>query len=374
MTLAELEQANNGFYVPAFSVKIGTEDVLRDFFLAITSVSVDLKEKTAGRFSFTVASSFDWNKGEFLATQRADRMDLLDLFAFGSSVTIGLGYGDATGVKPILKGIITEVTTSFSAGSTPELTISGADGLYPLTVGKNTRHWPKHPATVARDSEAVTEVASQARLGTDVLTTSPTFDKIDQNNESDLVFLDRLAKRNKATFYERGGKLRFGPRRSKTAAVAELTWGKGLLSFSPEANIARQVAEVRVHATSLATGKPIVGIAKHGEESGREQREESGGDMAFKALSKRPVLNVRAAVDTQEQADARALAILEERAQQFLTGTGECVGLPAILPDTNLLINGLGRAFSKPYYVTETTHKIDGSGYRTTFAVEETSI
>jgi phage protein D len=369
--LAELEQdrVHDRFYVPAFSVKIGEEDVLRDFFLAITSVSVDLKEKAAGRFSFTIASSFDWEKHEFLATQRADRMDLLELFAFGSTVSIGLGYGDATQLKPVLKGIITEVGTSFSAGSTPELTISGTDGLYPLTVGKNTRHWTKKP-----DSAAVADVAHDVGLDSEVKPTKPTVERIDQNNESDLVFINKLAERNRATFYERGGKLRFGPRRSDSAAVAELIWGEGLLSFSPEANIARQVAEVRVHGRSLKTGKPIVGIAKRGDELGRDARAESGGDKAIKALSKTPVLNVRTAVKTQEEADARAQAIFEERAQQFVTGSGECVGLPEILPDTNLVINGLGRAFSKPYYVTETTHKIDGSGYRTTFAVEETSI
>lgn len=371
MKLAQLEQdkAHDRFYVPAFTVRIGNEDVLRDFYLAVTSVSIDLKEKSAGRFSFTVASSFDWQAREFLATQREDRMDLLELFAFGSSVSIALGYGDATTLKPVLQGIITEVGTSFTAGSTPELTISGADGLYPLTVGKNTRHWTNRP-----DSAAVADVAREAGLDSEVKATSPTVDRIDQNNESDLVFINKLAERNGVTFYERDGKLRFGPRRNDTAAVAELTWGEGLLSFSPEANIARQIAEVRVHGRSLKTGKPIIGTAKRGEESGRDPRAESGGDKANKAMSKKPVLNVRTAVKTQEEADARAQAILEERAQQFVTGSGECVGVPAILPDTNLAINGLGRAFSKTYYVTEATHKIDGGGYRTTFKVQETSI
>lgn len=371
MSLAQLEQDrdHDRFYVPAFSVKVGGKDVLRDFHLAVTSVSVDLKERTAGRFSFTVASSFDWKAREFLATPQQNRVDLLELFAFGSSVTVALGYGDGAFLAPMLTGIVTEVGTSFSAGSTPELTISGSDGLYPLTVGQNTRHWTSKP-----DSVAVEDVAREAGLDSEVTPTRPIVPRIDQNNESDMVFIIKLAERNAATFYERNGKLVLRPRRNESEAVAELTWGQGLLSFSPEANIARQIAEVRVHGRSDRTGKPIVGIAKRGEESGRDARAESGGDKTVKALSKTPVLNVRTTVKTQEEADARAQAILQERAQQFVTGSGETVGLPAILPDTNLKLDGLGRAFNKTYYVTEATHKVDGSGYRTTFKVQEPSI
>jgi phage protein D len=86
------------------------------------------------------------------------------------------------------------------------------------------------------------------------------------------------------------------------------------------------------------------------------------------------VLNVRAAVRNQAEADAQAKAILEERAQQFVTGTGESIGLPELLPDVNVAVGGLGPAFSKTYYVPEATHRMDGSGYRTTFKVQETKV
>ncbi|MGY1701257.1 phage late control D family protein [Geodermatophilus sp. SYSU D00766] len=371
MRLAQLEQdhTHQRFYVPAFTVKVGGEDVLRDLYLAVTSVSVDLKEKTAGRFSFTVAGAFDWDAREFLATRHEERVDLLELFAFGRTVEVALGYGDPRDLRPMLTGPVTELSTDFSAGSSPELSVSGSDGLYPLTVGKNTRHWENKP-----DSVAVQDVAQAAGLSTDVRPTSPSKERIDQNNEADLVFVTKLAERNGATFYERDGSLYFGPRRNDTTDVAELTWGAGLLSFSPEANLARQIAEVRVHSRSEATGKPIVGRARRGEESGRDTRAKSGGERIDTTLAPNPVLNIRAAVRTQEEADARAKAVLEERAQDFVTGGGECVGLPGVLPDTNVTVNGLGRAFSKTYYVSEATHTIDGGGYHTTFKVQETTV
>lgn len=369
MQIAELERLHGAFYVPTAVVKVGGEDLVRDLYLAVSSVSVDLKEKMAGRFSFTVASAFDWEAREFVATQDEERIDLLELFAFGSSVEISMGYGDPSELQPMLTGLVTEITTNFNSGSTPELSISGYDALYPLTIGKHTRHWENEP-----DSTAVTEVARDRGVATDVQATTPSKPRIDQNNETDMAFVEKLAERNGATFYQRGGKLYFGPRQNDSSEVVELEWGQGLVSFSPEANLARQISEVKVHGWSATGGKAIVGTARRGDESGRDTRAESGADRVVTALADEPVLNIRAAVHTQAEADARAKAVLEERAQDFVTGTGESVGLPELLPDTNITLGGLGRGFSKTYYLSEATHSLDGGGYRTSFTVQETTV
>jgi uncharacterized protein len=366
--LKDLEQdpVHDRFYAPAFLIRVGGLDLLRDLFLAVTSVSVDLKERTAGRFSFTVASSFDWKSHDF-QSKDATRMDLLTVFAFGSRVEIALGY--VSRLPVMIRGFVTEISASFAAGSTPQLTISGVDGLYPLTVGTRTRDWEDEPESVVAET-----LAMEAHLDADVDPTHPVFRRIDQTNENDLAYLLKLAKKYGATFYERNGTLRFGQRRRDAAPVAELTWGEGLLSFSPEANLARQIAEVRVHGRSETPGREIVGTAKVGDESGVDPGGVTGGGQFITFLASNPVLKVRAPVKTQAEADALARAILNERAQKFVTGSGECVGLPEILPDTRLSLNRLGRAFSKTYYVTEATHKIDGSGYRTTFKVDEGSL
>ncbi|GAA2756221.1 phage late control D family protein [Actinopolymorpha rutila] len=370
MRIAELERKHGGFYVPTAVIKVGGEDVLRDLYLAVSEVSVDLKEKAAARFSFTVASAFDWEAGEFLATRAKKRVDLLEQFAFGRKVEVGLGYGDPAKLgQPMLTGVLTEITTDFATGSTPTLTVSGYDDLYPLTVGKNTRHWENKP-----DSAAVQDVAGIGGVATDVRPTSPVKLTIDQNNLSDMAFVGELAERNGATFYHRNRKLYFGRRRNDASDIVELDWGQGLLSFRPEANLARQVAEVQVHGWSAAKGEVVLGRARRGEESGRDARKKSGGERVVTALSSTPVLHLRAAVHTQEEADARAKAVLEERGQDFVTGSGESIGVPEILPDTNVALGGLGRAFSRTYYVSAANHRLDANGYHTTFTVQEATI
>jgi phage protein D len=369
MRLTDLEKRHGGFYVPAYVVKVGGNDVLRDLCLAVTSISVDLKEKTAGTFSFTVSNAFDWESQQFVATQNATRFDVLDRFRFGSTVEIRLGYGDVGRLPLLLSGVLTGITTAFESKSAPELVVTGFDDLYPLTVGSSTRHWEDKP-----DSAAVQDIARAKGVSSDVRTTTPVHQHFSQNNENDMAFVAKLAARNGATFYERSRKLYFGPRQNDRSETVELEWGQGLLSFSPDANLARQVGEVKVYGRSVSTGDVIVGAARRGQESGRDARARSGGERLVNALAGAPVLSLRAGVRTQAEADARAKAVLEERAESFLTGTGESIGLPEVLPDTNVAIDGLGPAFSKTYYVSQAIHRMDRGGYNTTFHVQETTV
>ena len=365
--LDELAQEHADFYVPTFTVLVGERDVVRELFLAVSSVQLDLKERTPGQFSFTVANAFDLKRHEFVAMRGNQPIDLFELFAFGSPVRVRLGYGAGPALE--LSGLVTELSTSFSSGGTPELTIKGFDALYPLTIGKSTRNWEGK-----RDSDAVTDVARDRGITAEPERTEPVRPRIDQSQQTDMAFIETLAQRNQATFYLRGDELYFGRRHSQDSAVVSLSWGFGLVSFAPEANLARQITEVRVHARSATEGTEIVGTAKRGDETGRDTRASSGSELVVRALSSSPILSVRAPVHAQAEADERAKAILDERAQDFVTGSGECIGLPEIVPDMNIELGGMGRGFSKTYWVSEATHKLDGGGYSTTFKVQETTV
>ncbi|MEL6168989.1 MAG: contractile injection system protein, VgrG/Pvc8 family [Pseudomonadota bacterium] len=369
MDVETLEQRHGDYFAPTFVVTVGGDDLVRDLHLSVSKVNVDLKEKAAGRFSITIANAFDWEAREFVAGETEARVDLLELFAFGAEVEVKLGYGEPARLDTVLKGIVTELNTTFGGGGTPELEIAGFDGLYPLTVGKATRSWEDVP-----DSDAVAEIARIHGLTADIEATTPAKPRIDQNEETDFAFLEKLAERNGAIFYVAGDTLRFGPRKNNEGAEIVLPWGGGLVTFSPEANLAKQIAVVEVVGTSATTGEQIVGRAERGDEGGRDAGAESGAERVARALSDQPVLRIRAAVHTQEEADARAQAVLEERAQDFVTGSAECIGLPELRPDINVGFEGLGRGFSKTYWVSGVVHDISSGGFKTTISVEEPTI
>ena len=368
MELVTLSRSYGDFYAPAYAVRLRGDDLVRQLVVAVSQVELDMVLGAASRFSFTVTDCYSHKLRAFKTGLGAD---LLDLLTFGAELEICMGYGDAKSMPLLVSGMITEITTNFPDAGSPELSVSGYDHGFPLTIGKNSRTWTK-----AKDSEAVHEIASFNNLGAKIETTAEKHAQIEQNQESDWEFLKKLADRNHYELsVDEQRTLHFHKPNDKAAAVVRLLYGEGLLSFKPEANLAGQISKVEVYGWDPKTKKPIVGTATAGEESGLTGK--SAGqhlDGLVRDPSKRPTLRLRQPVFTQAEADQRAKAALNERAKQFLTGEGETIGLPELRPDRNVELAGLGDPFSKTYYLQQVTHKIDGNGFRSRFKVKETGL
>jgi phage protein D len=368
MELAALARGYGDFYAPAYAVRLGGADLTRDLFLAVSQVEVDLVLGAASRFTFTLTDCYS-HKLRAFKTGRGQ--DVLSLIGFGAEVEIGMGYGDAKSTPAAVRGMVTEITTSFPDGGSPELAVAGYDHGFALTIGKNTRSWTK-----ASDSHAVHEIASFNNLEAVIEATREEHQQIEQNQESDWEFLKKLAERNHFELYvDERRRLHFAKPNDKATAVVTLAYGEGLLSFKPEANLAGQISKVEVYGWNPKTKQPIVGRAGAGEESGLSGKSAGQHLNAFvRDPAKRPTLRLRQPVFTQAEANQRAEAALNERAKQFLTGDGEAIGLPEIRPDRNVELTKLGIPFSKTYYIQQATHKIDSNGYRTRFKVKETGL
>jgi hypothetical protein len=364
MELVTLARDYHDFYAPAYAVRLGRDDLMRDLLVAVSQVEVDMELGKATRFSFTVTDCYSHKLHAFKTGRGAD---VLSLLTFGAEVAISLGYGDARSTPTLVSGTITEISTNFPEAGAPELAVSGYDHGFALTMGKSYRTW-----SGARDSDAAHEIASFNNLNTRIETTKTPHAQIEQNQESDWEFLKKLADRNHFELYVDEFKtLHFGPPNDKATAVVRLVYGEGLLSFKPEANLAGQISQVEVYGWNRKTKQAFIGRASAGEESGLDGKSAGQHLNTFvRDPKKKPTLRIRQPVFTQAEADQRAKAALNERAKEFLTGEGETIGLPELRPDRNVALDRLG-AFSKTYYLQQTTHKIDSSGYRTRFKVKE---
>lgn len=368
MELVTLANGYKHFFAPAYTVRLGSADLMRDLSVAVSQVEVEMVLGAASRFSFTVVNCYSHKLHAFKTERGAD---VLSLLSFGTDVEVRLGYGDAQSQRVAVKGMITEITTSFPDGGAPELSIAGYDHGFPLTVGKSSRTWAK-----SRDSDAAHEIASFNNLDAVIETTAEKHAQIEQSQESDWEFLKKLAERNHFELYvDERRRLHFAAPNDKASAVVRLAYGEGLISFKPEANLAGQISAVEVYGWDPQAKKTIVGRASAGEESGLSGKSAAQRLNAFvRDPSKRPTLRLRQPVFTQAEADKRAKAALNERAKQFLTGEGEAIGLPELRPDCNVELDKLGVPFSKTYYIQQATHKVDASGYRTRFKVKETGL
>ena len=363
MELVDFANRNGQFYAPAFRVRVGGVDLVKEMLVPVASVDADLPLGAAGRFGFTIVNAYDLERQGFFS---GNGSDILAALAFGATVEITMGYGTISNLPPLITGTITEISTNFPDGGYPELNVAGYDRAFPLTVGKNSQTWRKK-----KDSDVVASIASSRNLTPDIEATAIEHPQIEQNQETDIEFIAKLAKRNDYEFYVYRDTLRFGKAKNQGSGVVSLDWGRGLLSFKPEANLAGQISRVEVHGWDLANANGIVGRAGAGDESGRNPRAQSAADLLTR---NQPVLRIRQPVFTQAEADNRARAALNEQAKKFLTGDAETLGLPEIRPDVNVTLGKLGVPFSRTYYVHQASHKFDSNGYRTRFKVKETTL
>ncbi len=363
LQLTDLEKADKyyQFYAPAFTILVDKQDLVSKLFLEISSVQVDNMLDGADRFSFTVNGAFDSKLREFQYME--------DLFSFGKPVVIHFGYQNASKPKLMHRGIVTGVQTSFPSAGMPQINVSGYDLSYCMTKGKRSENW-----TNKKDSDVATLIATKHGLDPKVEDTRVVHPKTEQSQESDYQFLKKLAERNgfEITVFDRDFCFR-RPSNDKEAVIV-LEWGKGLMSFSPEINIAEQISTVEVRGWDVARKTEFVGKAKQGDELGRAGGERSGAEVLKAVCRDAGELKVRVPVFSQEQADQMARAILKKRSEMFVTGSGESIGVPDIMADTNIELRGIGNRFSRTYYVEQTTHTINTSGYKTTFKVKDTTI
>lgn len=365
LKILEIEKASKDFYAPASQVLVDGQDVVRDLYLELTSVQVDQTLEGADRFSFVINNGFDVSKREFIF---AGNKTLPEFFKPGAVVAIHMGYEDR--LDRMVNGVVTELQTSFPSSGLPQLTISGYDHMFSLTKGTDSKKWEKK-----RDSDVVRMIAKENNLEFEVQDTEGIQPTIERSQESAARFLRRLAERNGFEVFVADKKLFFRkPANDKTGAI-ELEWGRGLLSFAPELNLSEQVTQVEVHGWNIQTKKPIVGKAKRGDEPGRDPGRSSGAEYLEKVCKKeQATLRIREPVFSQQEADKLAVAILKRRAEGFVGGRGESLGIPELQPNVNIKLGGLGKFFDTTFYVHQTTHTVDSSGYRTAFQVKDVTI
>ena len=367
-TFVQVEETYKGFYVPSYKILVNNRDLLRHLYMEISSVQVDNTLKGGDRFSFTVNSTFNFEEKDF--------EHLEDTFAFGNSVLIRMGYQNGElqpdgEVLPIMiMGKITAVQTSFPASGLPQINVSGYDLTYCMGKGKKSRP-PWHNKT---DSYVVSQIAGEYGLNPKVVDTLVEHPTTQQSQESDAQFIERLTTRNGYECFAILKDLIFRPRPKRPEEPkVSLEWGKGLLSFSPEINIAEQVTKVEVRGWDVNTKKEVVGTAQAGEEPGRVQGRQSGAEVLKKVCREEKELKVRESVFSKQEAKRRADAILKERSEQFVKGSGESIGMPEIRAGTYIDLKGMGQLFSRLYYIEQSTHTINNSGYRTTFKTKDTT-
>jgi phage protein D/phage baseplate assembly protein gpV len=340
------------FYAPRFDIRISGLRLAADVTNQVLSLVVETNLDLAGSFSITL--------------RNPDNM-LLDsaLFDLGKTVEIHLGYGND--LKPAFLGEIAAIEPSFPQDGPPIVRVTGYDKSYKL------RRNYKEPIEYKfmNDSLIAARIAAENGL-IPIVHPTPGFKEKTIKVGSDMAFLKERARQYFFDVYVEWDRLHFQFPLPQTAAHI-LEWGKNLSSFSPRISSASLAGTQIVRGYNQELAQTIVGMALAADFDLDNLQERLGSSamdlltsLVRKGIRKGTVENPLDAVDLAE-------SLLADLLEGMYEGSGSCIGIPDLIAGNYIAIQGVGKRFSGTYRLRKVTHRIDGRGFHTEFAITQRS-
>jgi hypothetical protein len=373
-------------YIPDFRLEIGGAPVPAELRASVSNVTHVSGLEGADRVEITLVN---------------DGLRWLDqpLFALDTPVTLSLGYADS-GLQQIFVGQIVGFGAAFPNGAGSTVTVTAQDARYRLGQGNKVRWFGIPIPTVGNfpiPDIAVAPLVSLENLLIPILdpvgaaisvilgaaeavgtiTDPGSAQKFirKQANESDYDFLAKIAKENGwEMVVDHGGPLgghllHFFSPLSKLDPDVGLMYGRDLLEFTPRITNVGQIFAVSGYVWvppikmvfNITLGFDwdrmalTLAIYPGGVAFGPSQ---PGADLIDDPL-------------TLATAPRKLVSELIPKLNKRLTGTGATLGNPDIQAGKVLSIAGVGVQFGGLWRVTEATHTIDSSGYRTHFELRK---
>lgn len=337
--------------VPAFAVRVNGTRLEEAVAWQIESVTVEQQIDLPSMFTLELGTSDDLGA-------RAAWLDDEKLFAIGDEITIQLGYSDAA-LSPVITAEVTALEIECSAGDLPRLVVRGYDRCHRLQRGHRVRTFVKK-----KDSEIAEQIAKERGFTARVVDSKTNHEYIVQANQTDLAFLQERAR---AIHYEvvvEDKTLHFRPVAYEGAPVLTLSIALELSEFRAEESAAGGVSSVKAMGWSVTDKKAIVASASAYPRMGGRA---IAADRLRQAFGEAQALMTFEPVGSQEEANGRAKARLAAAGLAFVRGAGVGPGRTDLRAGKVIEIQGIGKRFGGPYYVTAVSHHYGIEGYSTRF-------
>ena len=302
----------------------------------ISQVDVELTaDGTASGCSFSLDAGYDlknscWDK------------DLIDLVEPGAKLVIKGGYVKK---KELFYGYLDDYSLEFSSDGAPHIRIGGIDGLGFLMSNREPLY-----AGQRKTAEIVKGILNKA------------VSALVKEQVDDWRFLTLMARRYGASLLVVDGEMIFDTAIDNDKEILALTLGVGLNRFSKRVSLAHQVGKVEIYGRDV-NQKPIQGTASSVTVGGSGK---SAAQLvsAFKDACLREYSEF---ARTQNECQKLAQNRLNSLAMDFVSGEGECVGIPELIPGRYLKIEGSDSHTNGLYFLTKVRHSFSEAGYTTSF-------
>ena len=301
----------------------------------------------------------------------SEQLQYLDgaILDFGKALEVSLG--PPGNERIVFDGLVSGLEAHFEEGVAPEVTAFAEDKLMKLRMTRRMKTYQQ-----MSDADIAGAIAGEHGLTPDTAADGPTYDVVQQLNQSDLAFLRERARLIQAEVWSEGDTLNFKTRANRTGTSVTLVAGNELLAVDCRADLAHQRTKVVFSGYDAQQRETIE------EEAGSDavQAEISGGrsgpDVLEKALGQRASNVVRQAPLVNGEATAWAKAEMLRRSRRFVTAVGVTRGTPDLVVGSKLELQRVGGPFEGPgYYVTRVRHTYDlRIGHRTYFEAERATV
>jgi phage protein D len=395
LTVPDASASLGGFYVPRFEISAGGVAIPSSVVRDVVQVTYNDSTTEIDSFDMTVTNwDADRRQFKYVGAETSTRPSnpLQTLFdPCAHDFELKLGYGSR--LVSIVTGSPQTLEPSFPAGGAPTLTVRALNVLFKLRTKQHRDHWlNKRISEVAEDIGRKNEPGGGKRFPlpirlapANVRQREPKLDYVAMDNQYDIDFLVLEARKIGYVVYvdretQRNGSARevlyFGPSNARQAGVPDMTyelkWGVSLIDFSPKLSTANQARSVEVRGWDRQRNRAIRKKVTARDSDLHVNRDllhlvDPGDGPGTSGCRPREEVTVNEPQFTPDQAQRRAVALMDEKLKQLVEASGTTVGLPDLRAGQHVRIAGLGARFSGTYFVIKTSHTINDSGYVTKF-------
>jgi phage protein D len=304
-----------------------------------------------------------------------DTPDVPELYLDGGILDFGgkleVALGPTAGARTVFVGHVSALEAGYAESREPEVVVLAEDRLMDFRM---TRRFRTYENTT--DAAIAEEIGAAHGVSVDASAEGPSYDVVQQLNQSDLAFLRERAARIQAEVWLEGDTLHFRDRGSRTGTEITLTQGNQLLEVRIRADLAHQRTAVRVSGYDARERDRIDEEAGSDAIEGETEGGSSGPKVLQRAFGERVSYRARDVPLTGDEAAAWARAEMLRRSRGFVTATGTTNGTPDMVVGSRLRLERVGRPFNGGgYYVTRVHHSYTReNGFRTAFEAERPTV
>lgn len=345
---------------PEFITKVSGATITPEIAQDILSIEVDLSVDVPDMATLTITESAisDLPHLNTIVGWIGNPMEI-------SSAPFGQEQVSSRPAKVVLfKGEVVGVEPRFEETGEVSIIVRAYDKRHRLNRETRTAAY-----TQSKASDIISKIAREQGLTAEVEATTVTYQQLIQRNQTDLDFINYLARLNGFEVRADDAKIIVKPPANTTAIT--LKWTDNLLSFYPRLSLSGQVNEVNVKAWDLKTNAALVGKATNSKSQPSIGYGKWGGQAAQAAFAAAKHFEVELPMETQAEATKVAEAILNRINTDFVEADGTSFGNPEIKPGKAVNIEQVGPKFSGKYIITSATHVYtQDANYLTHFRIE----